>query len=445
MKKNRKLCLAIAAFLSLNAFAQQGAQSQNLPDGFYRVHNHLTKRYVYICDKGGGISYGDAAFTSSADMGVLALYLQDVRDRFSDPASLCYIEKVSHKHDIHGQNTSFSGIVNHYVQIQDAVDPNGQPTYQITPLLRGYDIYLRDKSRSTFNDRINGTGSNFTAEFNKPTDTANKDDINTFYWDFIPFSPNGDEYLGIAPDESMKVGGKYYKPYIIGYDMTLLSPGMKAYYVSDLKDDAVIMKEIEGTIPHNTPIIIECSSKETSSNRVDVSFDNSPSIAGNRLIGQYFCYASHGETAYTVYDRSTMRLLMVKDGKLVFGTVDEDDENYTTKLTFTVGLDDDNNEIQEYKQCLKSNSSYLKVPADFPDEIEVMTEAQYNIIHGTNGDLDGSGSFTTADLHNEELGLVPMVLKRIDENMDGDINGDGRVSIADIAVFIKRLLSIKQN
>lgn len=428
MKKKRKLALVIAAIVSLGAFAQGPAK--NLQSGFYRVQNFKTQRYAYVCDNRGSINVE----ATSADMGSIALFLQTYRDRCSDPASLCYIEKVSNKHNIHGQNTSLYGIVDHYVQIQDAKTKDGSAAYQLTPLYSGWTIYLHDRMNTTRDDD-QYSGSNAEGLYNLP-----KDD--TYYWNFISFTPNGDEYLGIAPNKAMKVGDKYYKPYVIGFDMKFLSTGMKAYYVSDIKPDAVVIKEISGTIPYNTPVIIECSSTAPSANRVDVSFTKSPRINGNRLTANYFCYANHGESAYTVYNPQTMRVLKVKDGKLVFGSVVDGDNVSTEQLAFAYVVN--NEQKYTFKQCLQGNSSYLMVAADFPDNVPVMTEEEYNATHGVvPGDADGNGSVNVSDV-NGNGGIVQMVLKQTPENLKtADLNNDGKVTIADITLLIKRLISNK--
>lgn len=416
MRKNRKLAFAFAALVSLGAFAQGPAK--NLQSGFYRVQNFKTKRYAYVCDNRGWINVA----TTSADMGAIVLYTQSFHDRLTDPASLCYIETVSNKHNVYGQNTSLYDIIGHYVQIQDAKTINNTAAYQITPLLAGTTNYLKDGTYSSFYG-----ASSVAAPFNDPyNDTDNGKDGYTlirdcYYWNCISFTPNGDEYLGVAPNEAMEVGGKYYRPYVIGFDMTLLSPGMKAYYVYDIKTDAIIIKEINGTIPYNTPVIIECSSTKPASNRVNVSITKSPRINGNRLTANYFCYGSHGTSAYTLYDPQTMRVLKVQDGKLVFGTVASDDKISTTVLVRNYEID--NVQYKDEKQCLQANSSYLKVAADFPDNVPVMTEREYRLSHYTGGASN----------------IVDMIIKKSVANMDADFNGDGTISIADLALYIEYL------
>lgn len=130
-----------------------------------------------------------------------------------------------------------------------------------------------------------------------------------------------------------------------------------------------------------------------------------------------------------------MRVLKVEKGRLVFGSVDKDDNISTTQLAFA--YEEDNVQKYNYEQCLSANSAYLQVPADFPVELSVMTEEEYN----SRGDLDGDGFVTLLDLQSAEKGLVPMVLKKIEATDDGDLNGDDYVNIADIAHLINRLIS----
>lgn len=403
MKTLRNFVLACAAVAALGSKAQTSAPIQ---EGFYRVQNYQTNRFAYVLDKTGSINPSNFG----ADMGAVALYLQDIRDRFCDPASVCYVSKVSHKHDVLGQGTSLFGIIGHYVQIQPTTrGADGSALYRITPLYAGSNIYLQDGQEDTATDYEKKGGSYIKGPNNPTLD-------NTFSWRFIPFTPNGAEYLGIAPKAEMKVGEKYYKPYLIGFDLTLLSPGMKAYYVSDIKSDAVVLKEIVGTVPAGTPIIVECSSTTAADNRVDVDLAKATPISGNKLQGQYFCYQSHGETGYELYNASTMRVLMVKEGKLVYGTPAQDDDVHTTIFTFPNGKKDP---IQ--KRVLNGNESYLPVSSGFPAEMPVMTEGEYRLSHYT-------GDATS---------IVSMILKKSSADMNADFNGDAAVTIADLVLYIE--------
>lgn len=421
----RTLIILCALLLSLGVSAQQDSQSQRLADGFYRVQNHGTKRYAYIYDNVGSISISK----TDADMGAVVLYHQENHDRFSDPASVCYVQKTAHKHNVFGQNTSFFDIISHYVQIQDAKDTNGNDCYRITPLYAGTYIYLRDGNASGNKSMTSSTVSGQ----NNETETSTN--FEAFRWDFIPFSSTTNEYLGIAPNPALRIGDKYYKPYVVGFAMKLLSPGMKAYYVSEIKDDAVIIKEYTGDIiPANTPIIVECSTTEPTTNRVELFFDTPSALTGNVLSGNYFCWGKHSATDRLLYNTSEMRMLAVRDGKLTY--VSDVNHEYTTLLKI--------NGSENY--YVPANESYLRVNSGLPDDLPVMTEEEYNATHGgaaQPGDADGSGSVNVADV-NGNGGIVAMVLKQTAENiLAADINKDGKITIADITLLIKQLISNK--
>lgn len=416
----RILTIACALLLTIGASAQENAQSQRLEDGFYRVQNHGTKRYAYIYDRVGSIEYTE----TSADMGAVVLYHQENHDRFSDPASVCYVQKFAHKHNVFGQNTSFFDIINHYVQIQDAKDSQGVDCFRITPLFKGTYIYLRDN---------NVTGNSllqYTTIEGKNNEAETSSNFEAFRWDFIPFSSATDEYLGIAPNPALRIGDKYYKPYVVGFAMKLLSPGMKAYYVSEIKDDAVIIKEYTGDIiPANTPIIVECSTADPSTNRVELYFDTPPALTDNILSGNYFCWGRHKDTDRLLYNPSEMRMLAVRDGKLTY--VADVNNEYTTYLT----------NLKSY--CVPANESYLRVHTDFPAELTIMTEQEYAATHGgaiDANDINSDGSVDFVDLQC----ILQMVMGATDKWPRADVNKDGRYSIADVTQYVKILNNYKK-
>ncbi|MDO4210472.1 MAG: hypothetical protein Q4D23_01970 [Bacteroidales bacterium] len=310
------ILLAFTAALSLGASAQgyQGYPSARLTNGFYRVQNVASNRYAYVNDNTGGINMNN----TSADMG--AITLSKDMDPYCDPASVCYVKKVAHKHDVIGQNTSLYGFINHYVQFQDAADGE---SYLITPLLRingqETDIYLSDGAANSpyGTTYVKGETTKETAKTDKK-----------YWWNMIPMDFAGSEYLGIKPDASMQAGDKYYKPYIVGFDMQL-SKGMKAYYVTEVKTDAVIIAEYAGdVVPANMPVIIECSSATASDNRVTL-LNGEGSLytpaADNMLVGQYFCNENHGNAgdAYRPFNSKSNRVLAVVDGMLTYVTGEE--------------------------------------------------------------------------------------------------------------------------
>lgn len=392
------------------------------------MQNVGSGRYAYVNDNTGGVDFE----SQKAEMGAVVLRDGAKKDRYCDPASVCYIKKVAHKHDVIGQNTSLYGIAGqHYVQFQDA--PDGE-SYLITPLLRfnGKDtnIYLSDGARYA----IEGV-----SYVDGKSTTGDEQTNNLYWWNLFPVDFSGDEYLGIKPEVSMQSGSKFYKPYVVGFDMQL-SAGMKAYYITDVKDDAVIIAEYEGAVvPANMPVIIECSSVNANDNRVTLCNGDGSKYtpaADNKLQGQYFCYEDHGPTAYRVFDSSVHRVLSVVDGKLSYVT-GEDASSHTTSLFL--------NSQDTY--CINANESFLQVERGTADNLRVMTATEYknwknNGAETTFPDVHEDGVLNLADVYKTNdgyAGIVAMILKLIDEKWSADVDKNGKISIADVCKLIKKL------
>lgn len=431
-------CAAIAVMNVSAQYNYEGLQSETLEDGFYRVKNVGTGRYAYISDKSStGINYQ----ATSADMGAVALYTDEAGNRYSDPASVCYVYKESHKHNIVGQNTSLYDIIDHFVQIQDALDGK----YWITPLWRvnnkETNIYLYDAVTSHRYGESYLNGHMNTTEAEKAKDN--------YQWQVekVDFT---NEYLGIKPAECMKIADKYYKPYIVGFDMKL-SEGMKALYVSEIKDDAIIIAELDGNIvPANTPVILECSGATAAENKVTLlngegSQLQSAQPADNKLVGNYFCYGEHGSTGYTKYKNGTMRVLAVVDGKLQYITEPAGSTEHTSIIELHDGED------VEYVQCINGNESFLRLPQGTPS-LPAMTAEEYkawknNDKETTFPDINVDNKLDADDVYYVPTaegdvygGIVAMILEQIPEKYHADVNKNGVVSIADVCKLIGKLL-----
>lgn len=403
--------------------------SKNLKDGFYRVKNFYTGRYAYIMDSYGVLN----KTTTSGDIGALALYPEAIRNRFVDPASVIYVKCVSNKHDLMAQNTGFFQMIEHYVQIQDGTGTyNG--AYKMTPWFeQKNNNYVFDQGYADL-DKWATVKSDAGAKNDYALEAQH-------HWRFLPvnFSSTTDEYLAIAPKAEMQAeNGKYYVPYIVGFSMSFLSDGMKAYYVSEIKSDAVLLKEIkQSVIPANTPIIVECSSLDFLENRVMLHYDSTPAIVGNKLSGQYFCYGSHTGSDRLYYNYNTMLIPAVDAGKLVFKNVlCEKTPNSKGQLTTEVSDTNagDKVHLESYTQksgqtnynvwCIPHNSAYLKGNNYAQNyTIPVVKESDYRLSHYT-GD---AGS------------IAAMIIKKSAANMDADFNGDGKITIADLALYVDYL------
>ena len=300
--------------------------SQITGDGYYRFRNLATSRYMYVSDNTGKINIS----TTSADMGAIELH-KDPDRRFSDPGSIIYVKYMYEKegikkYDLTSQGTGVHQIIGYYVQIFENPD--------LTYYVYAEGFYLCDNETSSRESGYLGT------------------DRKGDYRKWVVSKLNDtDNYFGLAP--TIELNGKYYQPFYAAFPFTL-SEGMKAYYISKVLPSAAILSEITGTVPASTPVLIECSSANTESNKLTLQMENATAISGNQLKGVYFNNPDRQKSkdARTAYNPSTMRVLTVKDGKLVYATDNSLD-------------------------YLPANQSYLKVPAGTAETLTVMTEEEY--------------------------------------------------------------------
>lgn len=400
--------MKIKYIIALFALTALAVHAQNVASGFYRVQNYGSGRYAYIYDRTGSINFS----TSSADMGAIVL-LSDTEQRLTDPASVIYINNRGNSsgnylYDLEAQGTGVYKIINYYVRVSNTEIANTYWVYEPS-----HSMYLWD-----------GVSSKAIKKSYMQTQKVDNAPKNK-YWSIFPVSASTDEYLGIAPNVTgLTLNGKYYKPYYLGFAMNLTSNGMKAYYVSDIKSDAVIIKEVVGTIPTATPIIVECSSAAATDNRVTPLYTSPAAISGNQLKGNFFCYGSHSATDRLKYDANTMRVLAVKDGLLQYVT--DTAHEYTTKLTI--------NSSSDY--YINANESYLQVPAGSPASLPVMTQEEYDATHSSlRGDVNGDGKVNGTDV--TVLYRLIAAGKTATENPKADVNGDGKVNGTDVTVLYR--------
>lgn len=305
------------------------ASAQFTEDGFYRVRNVASKRYIFVEDNSGSVHYE----AGTAEMGAVCLH-RDPERMISDPAAVIYIKQYSDKEfDLMSQGTGVHSLINYYVQVYGASDG----TYKV--YAKGQ--YLCDSDQSTREDGMLDTRST----------GYNKDN---FKWEIYSIT-DPDHYFGIAP--SIMVGEKFFKPFYADFGFSFANNGMKAWTVSEIREDAVIVAELNSEIiADNTPVIIECSSNITSDNKLNLYKSQVQAPDHNLLKGVYFNNELRSKKgskdAKTPFDPATMRVLgVMSDGRL--GYVLSDQPN------------------------LAANESYLVVPEGTPEELPVMTAEEY--------------------------------------------------------------------
>lgn len=319
-------------------------------NGYYRISNFATSRYVYVTDNK---DYYDK-LKDSEDFQGIQLW-KDINEAVPKPASVIYIEQQKDKngnlvnqYDLQAQGTGVHEFTGMYVNVKRMTDGS----YQVSASRAGVTKYLSDDEQSASDQGYMGT----------------KGKSNYRKWIVDKITTNhATNYFGIKPDTKMLVNGKYYQPFYAAFPFKVSSPNMHVYYVSKVSGNEAIMKEITGEVPASTPVIIECSSANPSDNRLELLINSSATVSGNKLGGVYFCNGKRpqGSTdAYKVFDETSMRVLSVVDGKLV---MTNDDQSRLNKIKIT----DWEKLIKVEAYCLVANTSYLKVDANTPAKLSI--------------------------------------------------------------------------
>ena len=95
------IILSTLLLSAVSAFAQVNG------NGYYRIQNYMTGRYVYVTDDKGRLDYA----TTTADMYAIQLWL-GFDKASSDPATICYVKNVDgSKYDIQSQSTLIYEII----------------------------------------------------------------------------------------------------------------------------------------------------------------------------------------------------------------------------------------------------------------------------------------------------------------------------------------------
>lgn len=368
MKKQlTTLALACMAMLPINA--------QINGDGYYRIKNAITGRYMTLCDNHSkGIDYN----ATEAETAALETK-KNKSDIISDPGSVFYIKKINgNEYNILAQGADMYSMINYYVKIIDS--PYKKGAYRAYQTRSGAALYLADKYSQNDNSWVITNGY--------------KEDERD--WEIIPVSTSSDNFIGITPN--IEANGKYYTAFYTGFDYKLSSADMKAYYVSKVneKDGYAAYKEIIGTIPANTPVYIECSSKDASNNKIEPLENKAKAISGNKLTGVMFSVGNKytGHYNSVVFKEPTMRTLNAEEGKLVLNT-STDLLSYIEVCINPGSYKDDD---YTYKNTIPHNSFYLNVTEGAAKSIKVVSEEEFETT-GING-VTVAGNNRTANIYN---------------------------------------------
>lgn len=329
MKKT--LLLTLSLTITLAASAQLNG------NGYYRVQNTVTGRYVKVADNRGSINIQAA----TADVGAIRT-IRDFENVVSDPGTVVFIEQVSEdgRYDLKSQGTGVHDIIGYYPHIKESRKGG---TYQCYATAYGQTAYIADEYYL-----VGGQEGAF-----EEIGVVDPKETKTREWYIKPISQDDGTYFGITPEWTD--GTTYYSTFYAAFPFTFQSEGMKAYYVSaiDSTYGIVVWQEVSGEIPANMPIIVTSPTGSAATNRLNLHTSSAKPASDNLLRGVYFDMEKGPHANRTAYDASSMRVFgQLADGKLGFKK---------SSLSY-----------------IPANKAYLPVPANAPDELIIMTSKEYD-------------------------------------------------------------------
>ena len=199
--------------MTLMLFVVNYAAAQLNGNGYYRVQNVQTQRFIRVIDNKGSVNLA----TTNADLGALET-VKPFERVVSDPASIIYIEKASDGYNLKAQGTSSYSIIKYYVKLR----AGSGNTYRAYAQDGGLVKYLRDEN-TTYDE-----GVVLTADGN-PRD-----------WYIKPVNQTDGQYFAFKPD--ITVNNVSYATIYASFPFTITSSSMKAYYISKVADGQALYK-----------------------------------------------------------------------------------------------------------------------------------------------------------------------------------------------------------
>ena len=316
MQKKRLTCVFSLLCLWCVSLLAQPAE------GFYRVQNTTTKRYITVVNNTMGGS------ATNPDLSALTT-VSGYDNVVSNPASILYFKKVGSQYDMIAQGVDTYQLTGYHFNITGS-----SSGYEIGASVSMFSFKLSDGDGTTGTSECNISGSNEK-------------------WKFIPVTQDNNQYFGFKPE--YEVGGRYFTTFYATFGFEPVSPGIKVYALEKTENGTALMKEQTGPIRGYQAVIIECASANPANNKVRVinggDAGGGAQLPNNQLRGVLF--NKGGNLAnQTYYNSNTMRVLgITQDGRI--GMVKA---RYTT---------------------LPANKAYLTVSESLGDEIPLMTYEEY--------------------------------------------------------------------
>ena len=372
------------------------ALAQYMGDGYYRIMNMKSERFIsFIDNKSEGFNVSTASYDADA-----LVSIKKFNNVVSNAGSVVYIEKYEgNQYSLKAQGVDTYSLFGQYLTLT----PKEANTYWASASESGITLFFFDVTG-------NETEGHITTQ-REGTEFLRR-------WYIFPISVSDDNnYFGLTAE--VNAGGKMYTSFFGSFPFTFYSSSMKAYAVTKVDGDIAVMSEVQGKVASKTPVIIACAGSEASDNRLNIEMQDTSAPAGNLLNGLYFensqiGFINDNEDTFhfnaTKYDPNTMRLLgTTSSGKLGF--------------------------IKANVKYVPQNRAYLNVTPGSPDEITLLTQAEYDEIasgenQGQDDNLDQTFVFvddqgnvvpdgavvTVNNINSEGQMIIPLKVRNVEGN-----------------------------
>lgn len=376
----------ISTLLACSLALSVSAATPPLADGYYRVQNANSGRYIYIMDNTGYLNFQ----ATTAELGALELWMGYERT-IADPATVVYVKLTNsngREFDLQSQGTGVYSIINYPVNIY-----------------KQGDVFLIYGSNSGVARYIGDGATNLNLEQGAISSTGTG---KTCQWYFHAMTTADDNYFGVQPEYQGADG--YYTTLYADFPFTFAAEGSKAYVVTRCGSGMVGIKEVEGVVPAGTPVIIRATSNNMSNNRLVLGGTAAP-IDENMLSGVYFHNTTVKHRNVTANDPGTMRVLGIcDDGSLGF-----------------VPYNGDN---------LPRNRAYLVVPEGTPEQLKLVSEEVFDATGIENVIAGAAPSYTLDGLALTFCGNGQARVYGVDGHLVGSVESNASVALPHAGVYI---------
>lgn len=301
----------VLSFIALLATVSVSAQlPATISEGYYRVQNVDSKRYMALLDNRGWARVQSSGLVYDL-YAIRTLLDNDANNIMSNPATMVHIISPSK---------------NNYVCSAQGVDTRTLTSYMFNiltaPNVKGAYRFSVEESvgsaRLCDADYQNEDGETLADSGRVFTDQRTGRD-----WYITPVESGTSNYFGFSP--KLRANGKYYQTFYAEFPFRIVSSGVKVYYISNIFNNKAVTREFSqgDVVPGATPLLVECSSSDASNNQIQPVLQTASAPSTNYLCGVYFNYYfnryNRPHINRIAFDRNTMRVLRVaSDGTLAF-------------------------------------------------------------------------------------------------------------------------------